>query len=112
MIPAEISSKFLRNITFDENSNDQMLYEHLTHIDKVSEQAAQRDAHYTKQVATYHNAKVKPSTIREGDLVLRKHEVSIVNLNRKLDPIWKVLIGLSNAMVTGATNYKILKEKF
>lgn len=39
-----------------------------------------------KQVAKYYNAKVKPSAIKEGDLVLKNNEVSRVDPNRKLDP--------------------------
>lgn len=63
-----------------------MLHEHLTLIDEIRDQATKRDAHYKKQVAGCYNAKVKPSTIWEDDLVLRKNEVSGVDPNRKLDP--------------------------
>lgn len=40
-------------------------------------------------MARYYNARVKPSTIKEGDLVLQKNEVSRVDPNRKLDPNWE-----------------------
>lgn len=46
MISAEIGSKILRKVAFDETLNDQLLYENLTRIDEVREQVAKRDALY------------------------------------------------------------------
>lgn len=88
MVLAKTRSKSLRNIVFNEHSNDQML-QYLTLIADIREQDAKRDAHYKKQVAWYHNAKVKPSAIKEGDLLLRKNDVSMVDTNRKLDLTWE-----------------------
>lgn len=45
VIPAKIWSKSLSSIVFDETLNDQLLYENITLIDEVREQAAKRDAH-------------------------------------------------------------------
>lgn len=76
-------------MTFDENSNNQMFHAHLTLINEIRVQAAKRDVHYKKLVARNHNAKVKPFSIRECDLVLRKNEVSRLDPNKNLDPTWE-----------------------
>lgn len=89
MIPAEIGSKSLCNIAFDENQNDQLMDEHLVLIDELWETTAKRDAHYKRQVVWCYNSKIRPSKIKEGDWVLMKHEVSRFYPNRKLDLIWE-----------------------
>lgn len=49
VIPSQIGSKVLRNMAFNEASNDRMLYENLTLIDEVLEQAAENGTYYKKQ---------------------------------------------------------------
>ncbi|KAI5672467.1 hypothetical protein M9H77_12831 [Catharanthus roseus] len=41
------------------------------------------------QLLVQGDSQVKPSIIKEGDLVLRKNKVSKVDPNRKLDPTWE-----------------------
>ncbi|KAI5652615.1 hypothetical protein M9H77_29802 [Catharanthus roseus] len=45
--------------------------------DEFREQDARRDACCKKQVARYYNVKIKPSTIYEGDSVLRRKELKV-----------------------------------
>lgn len=50
-ILAEIGSKSLKNIAFDETQNEQLMHEHLVLIDEFRETAAKREAHCKLQVA-------------------------------------------------------------
>lgn len=85
----KIGHKSLGDIAFHEHFYNRMMYEHLVLIDELRDQSAKQDAHYKKQVVRYYNSKVKPSTIKKGDLVLRKNEVSRVDPNRKLYRTWE-----------------------
>lgn len=65
------------------------MHEHLILIDELREKANKWDAHSKWHGARYYNSKITPSIIKEVDLVLRKNEISRVDLNRKLDLIWE-----------------------
>lgn len=62
-----------------------------------------------KQAARYYNVKVKPSTIKEDALILRKNEASRVESNRKLDSTWEASYRVKT-MVTGVTNCKDMEQ--
>lgn len=61
--------------------------ESLVLLDDIRAKSAQRELHYKRGIAKYHSVRVKRSGIKEGDLVLKKNEVSWVDPNRKLDPV-------------------------
>ncbi|KAJ4713136.1 Retrovirus-related Pol polyprotein from transposon 17.6 [Melia azedarach] len=72
VIPAEVGMPTFRVLHFDEVSNMAQLDAALDLLDEKRDQAQVRVAAYQRRVSKYYNAKVKPRSFKEGDLVLRK----------------------------------------
>lgn len=102
---SRIGVKSLRNEAFDENVNNQLIEETLVLLDEISAKAAQRDLQYKRAIVRYHNARVKQSGIKEGDLVLLRNDVSQEDPNWNLDIGWE---GLSCIVKSnGNESYKL-----
>lgn len=112
VIPAQIGSKSLWSMTFDGQTNDQMMDEHLALIDEICEQAAKRDEHYRKLVEGCQNAKIKPSTIKYEIWSLEKKKKAGLTKIGSWILLGKDHIGSVSATIMGVPDYKILKEKF
>ncbi|KAJ4720741.1 Retrovirus-related Pol polyprotein from transposon opus [Melia azedarach] len=72
VIPAEVGMPTFRALHFDEVSNVTQLDAALDLLEEKRDQAQVRVAAYQRRVSKYYNAKVKPRSFKEGDLVLRK----------------------------------------
>ncbi|KAJ4715162.1 Retrovirus-related Pol polyprotein from transposon opus [Melia azedarach] len=72
VIPAEVGMPTFRTLQFNEVSNVTQLDAALDLLEEKRDQAQVRVAAYQRRVSKYYNAKVKPRSFKEGDLVLRK----------------------------------------
>ena len=71
MFPVELDPPSHRRLTYDQDSNSQLLMESLDLIDEKREQAQIRVAAYQQKVARYFKSKVREIKFNVGDLVLR-----------------------------------------
>ena len=85
VVPAEIGMTTYRVAHFDAAANEEELRLNLDFLEQRRELAALRQAKYKTVMSQYYNEKVKATTFRPGDLVLRKNEASRVETQRKLD---------------------------
>ena len=72
MLPVELDLPSHRRITYDQDSNSQLLMESLDSIDEKRAQAQLRVVAYQQKVARYFNSKVRERKFSVGDLVLRR----------------------------------------
>ena len=72
MLPVELDPPSHRILTYNQDSNSQLLMESLDSIDERREQAQLRVAACQQKVARYFNSKVRERIFNVGDLVLRR----------------------------------------
>ena len=76
LIPVEIGALSPRVVPLVEEENSQALREGLDLLDEHRETAAIRLASYQQRVANYYNSRVRDRLMSEGDLVLRKSQIT------------------------------------
>nr|XP_027122043.1 uncharacterized protein LOC113738985 [Coffea arabica] len=89
VVPAEVGLPSPRTQNFVATSNEEELRCNLDMLEVRREEAAVRMAKYKRQLARYHNAKVRTIKYLPGDLVLRKNSISRAQNSNKLDPNWE-----------------------
>ena len=90
LIPVEIDLTSPSVMDFSEERNSDCLRENLDLLDELREKAAMQLAVYQRKIVGYYNAKVRPQTFQERDLLLRK--TAIMNALRedgKPRPNWE-----------------------
>lgn len=86
VVPIEISHSYLRIKTYDSQENEEGQRLALNLINEVRVEALAKMVEYQKKASFYYNLQIKERFYREGDLVLRKLEVSAVGQKGKLSP--------------------------
>ncbi|XP_027150204.1 uncharacterized protein LOC113750429 [Coffea eugenioides] len=89
VVPAEVGLHSPRMQNFVASANEEELRCNLDMLEAKREEVAIRMANYKRQLARYHNAKVRNTQYQPGDLVLRKNSVSRAHNSNKLDPNWE-----------------------
>ncbi|KAK3005789.1 hypothetical protein RJ639_016874 [Escallonia herrerae] len=90
MLPVEIGVLMIRALQFHEVNNESGLQANLDLLDETRTQAHERSVVIKQRVARYYNQRVWSKQFQEGDLVLRKLEVSDPKAaTGKLSPNWK-----------------------
>ncbi|XP_050207633.1 uncharacterized protein LOC126657052 [Mercurialis annua] len=75
VLPVEIGMPSLRVQVFDEEKNEESMRLCLDLLEERRHQTAVKAEAYRRQMARYHNAKVKGKSFMVGDLILRKAEI-------------------------------------
>ncbi|KAK3031413.1 hypothetical protein RJ639_037411 [Escallonia herrerae] len=103
MLPVEIGVPTIRALHFSELNNDVGLRANLDLVEEARTQAHVRSVIVKQRVARYYNHKVRSKQFNEGDLVLRKLEVSNPKAaTRKLSPNWEGPYRVIKVLKTGA----------
>ncbi|KAK3039298.1 hypothetical protein RJ639_026682 [Escallonia herrerae] len=90
MLPVEIGVSTIRALHFHEVNNEAGLRANLDLLDETRTQAHERSVVIKQRVARYYNQRVRSKQFQEGDLVLRKLEVSDPKAaTGKLSPNWE-----------------------
>ena len=90
VILAELGSESLRVRTFRVESNDERLKLYLDMLQEKRDQAQITISAYQERVSRYFNRKVKPRSLKVGDLVLRKVTLATRDSAKgKLAPNWE-----------------------
>ncbi|KAK3007892.1 hypothetical protein RJ639_015233 [Escallonia herrerae] len=90
MLPVEIGVLTIRALHFHEVKNGVGLRANLDLLDETRTQAHERSVVIKQRVTSYYNQRVRSKQFQEGDLVLRKLEVSDPKAGtRKLSPNWE-----------------------
>ncbi|KAK2997639.1 hypothetical protein RJ639_026632 [Escallonia herrerae] len=103
MLPVEIGVPTIRALHFSELNNDVGLRSNLDLVEEARTQAHIRSVIVKQRVARYYNQKVRSKQFNEGDLVLRKLEVSNPKAaTGKLSPNWEGPYRVIKVLKTGA----------
>ncbi|KAK2996418.1 hypothetical protein RJ639_026444 [Escallonia herrerae] len=103
MLPVEIGVPTIRALHFSELNNDVGLRANLDLVEEARTQAHVRSVIVKQRVARYYNQKVRSKQFNEGDLVLRKLEVSNPKAaTGKLSPNWEGPYRVIKVLKTGA----------
>ncbi|KAK2996907.1 hypothetical protein RJ639_025764 [Escallonia herrerae] len=103
MLPVEIGVPTIRALHFSELNNDVGLRANLDLVEEARTQAHIRSVIVKQRVARYYNQKVRSKQFNEGDLVLRKLEVSNPKAaTGKLSPNWEGPYRVIKVLKTGA----------
>ncbi|KAK3003531.1 hypothetical protein RJ639_018380 [Escallonia herrerae] len=103
MLPVEIGVPTIRALHFSELNNDVGLRANLDLVEEARTQAHVRSVIVKQRVAQYYNQKVRSKQFNEGDLVLRKLEVSNPKAaTGKLSPNWEGPYRVIKVLKTGA----------
>ncbi len=78
VIPAEIGLPTRRTMTVEVGENEAKIKESLDLVEEIRDEASVQNERYRQAMVRYHNARVRSCRFQEGDLVLRKNEVSRV----------------------------------
>ena len=89
VIPIEVCLPSPRVLFVSEENNSNSLRANLDLLDERRETAAIRQAAYKSMVEKHYNRRVKGTTYRSGELVLRKNEASRQQSMGKLGPKWE-----------------------
>ncbi|KAK3022349.1 hypothetical protein RJ639_047054 [Escallonia herrerae] len=90
MLPVEIGVPTIQALHFHEVNNEAGLRANLDLLDETRTQAHERSVVIKQRVARYYNQRVRSKQFQEGDLVLRKLEVSDPKVaTGKLSPNWE-----------------------
>ncbi|KAK4389972.1 hypothetical protein Sango_2060500 [Sesamum angolense] len=100
LIPAELGIPMHRIMHFNEESNFQLLKEHLDLINEIREAAFIRMQRYKNTMINAHNRRVKTRHFQVGDLVLQR--VDTLKPIGKLDPKWEEPYKISEIIENGA----------
>ncbi|KAK3020962.1 hypothetical protein RJ639_046326 [Escallonia herrerae] len=111
MLPVEIGVPTIRALHFSELNNDVGLRANLDLVEEARTQAHIRSVIVKQRVARYYNQKVRSKQFNEGDLVLRKLEVSNPKAaTGKLSPNWEGPYRVIKVLKTGAYALGTLSE--
>ncbi|KAK3002057.1 hypothetical protein RJ639_021347 [Escallonia herrerae] len=103
ILPVEIGVPTIRALHFSELNNDVGLRANLDLVEVARTQAHVRSVNVKQRVARYYNQKVRSKQFNEGDLVLRKLEVSNPKAaTGKLSPNWEGPYRVIKVLKTGA----------
>ncbi|KAK3043551.1 hypothetical protein RJ639_002130 [Escallonia herrerae] len=103
MLPVEIGVPTIRALHFSELNNDVGLRVNLDLVEEARTQAHVRSVIIKQRVARYYSQKVRSKQFNEGDLVLRKLEVSNPKAaTGKLSPNWEGPYRVIKVLKTGA----------
>ncbi|KAK2996170.1 hypothetical protein RJ639_029539 [Escallonia herrerae] len=103
MLPVEIGVPTIRALHFSELNNNVGLRANLDLVEEARTQAHIRSFIVKQRVARYYNQKVRSKQFNEGDLVLRKLEVSNPKAaTGKLSPNWEGPYRVIKVLKTGA----------
>ncbi|XP_077232477.1 uncharacterized protein LOC143869805 [Tasmannia lanceolata] len=105
IIPVEIAIPSLRVEGYNERLNDELMRSSLDLVEETREKARIRVAAYQQRVARYYNHWMKERALKEGDLVLRRAEVSDPRNAEKLALSWEGPFRVIRILRPGA--YKI-----
>ena len=90
VIPVEIGTESLRTRAFNAEENEVGLRQKLDLIEETREQALLRNEAYKQRVARHVHRRVKYRSFKEGDLVLRRSEITNAHqAEGKLAPKWE-----------------------
>ncbi|XP_071687933.1 uncharacterized protein [Rutidosis leptorrhynchoides] len=103
VLPAEI--QVLSNRTTNTEHNKENLRINLDLVEERREAALIREASYKKTIEKYYNKKVKRTTFKVGDYVLRLNSTSKVEYEGKLGANWEGPYVVSEAFSNGS--YKL-----
>ncbi|XP_071718290.1 uncharacterized protein [Rutidosis leptorrhynchoides] len=87
VFPAEI--QVLTERTADNENNEENIRVNLDLLEERREAAVIREASYKRTIEGYYNKRVKPSTCKVGEYVLRLNSASKVEYEGKLGPNWE-----------------------
>ncbi|XP_071695325.1 uncharacterized protein [Rutidosis leptorrhynchoides] len=103
VLPAEI--QVLTERTANNENNEENLRVNLYLLEEKTEAAVIREASYKQMIEGYYNKRVKPSTFKVGEYVLRLNSASKVEYEGKLGPNWEGPYVISQ--VLGKGSYKL-----
>ncbi|XP_071713609.1 uncharacterized protein [Rutidosis leptorrhynchoides] len=103
VLPAEI--QVLTKRTANNENNEENLRVNLDLLEERREAAVIREASYKRMIEGYYNKRVKPSTFKVGEYVLRLNSASKVEYEEKLGPNWEGPYVI--AQVLGKGSYKL-----
>ncbi|XP_071713213.1 uncharacterized protein [Rutidosis leptorrhynchoides] len=103
VLPAEI--QVLTQRTAKNENNEVNLRVNLDLLEERREAAVIREASYKRMIKGYYNKRVKPSTFKVGEYVLRLNSASKVEYEGKLGPNWEGSYVI--AQVLGKGSYKL-----
>ncbi|XP_071699750.1 uncharacterized protein [Rutidosis leptorrhynchoides] len=103
ILPAEL--QVLTNSTAIHEENEENLRFNLDLLEERRKAALIREASYKRMIESYYNMRVKPSTFRVGDYVLRLNSTSKVEYEGNLGPNWEGPYVISQ--VLGKGSYKL-----
>jgi transposase InsO family protein len=86
-LPTDVKFGSPRVLTFDELHQEDLIRDHLLHLEEARCQAALRAMRYQQGLCRYHRRHVRARTLEVGDLVLRRI-LSREGLH-KLSPMWE-----------------------
>ncbi|XP_077249122.1 uncharacterized protein LOC143888559 [Tasmannia lanceolata] len=89
IIPVEIAIPSPRVEGYNEQMNDKLMRSCLELVEETRKKAQIRVVVYQQRVARYYNHRMKERALKEGDLVLRRAEVSDPKNAEKLAPSWE-----------------------
>lgn len=89
VIPVEIGASSSRMDFWDESSNNQKIAKNLNLLENVRAIAAKKEMHHKFLRAKYHDKRVHIRSFVQGELILRKNDVSRQEPLRKLDQVWE-----------------------
>ncbi|XP_077223077.1 uncharacterized protein LOC143856695 [Tasmannia lanceolata] len=102
VIQVEIGLSTFRTENYDEHENSKLLRNTINLVLEKREQACLRIASYQQKVVRYYNSRVRKRSVKLGDLVLRRSEVSDPQNSRKLAPKWEEPYKVARALRPGA----------
>lgn len=109
--PAEIGMPTYRVEHFDPQLNLEELRLNLDLLEERRELAALRESKYKHLISGYNNSKVKATSFRPGDLVLRKNDANHVEGHWKLDPKWEGPYRVTETARSGSYKLETLHGK-
>ena len=78
-----------RVMNFEASKNEEQIRENLDLLEERREIASIREAAYKQKLEKYYNSRVKPSSFKPGEYVLRLNSASKAEYQGKLGPTWE-----------------------
>lgn len=92
-------------MNFEDSENEEKLRENLDLLEERREIASIIEATYKQKLEKYYNSRVRPSSFRPGEYVLRLNNASKAEYQGKLGPTWEGPYVVDEAYGNGA--YKL-----